>query len=208
MLFPSTLVICQDQAVLNKYLDAITRELGHYPITNDPDIFLVSEYTVENIRTIKNFLSRSPYSHTSKLVIIPQAELLNLESQNTLLKDLEEPGKDNYFIVATSIAASLLPTIISRCHQIHLNEGNTKIISKPITFPTNITSALETSDTFPKNKDELLLYLNDQLQIFQQMLVKDPSDQNIKTITKLIKTVQMVKANVEPRAAVDFLMLS
>jgi hypothetical protein len=211
MLFPSTLVISSDIATLTKYLDAITHELGHYPLTNNPDVFLLNnpeDYTIENIRRIRNFLSQNPYSHSSKMVIIPKANLLNPESQNTLLKNLEEPGPNNYFVLATNIPAALLPTIISRCHLIRLNQNTTHTTTKSLLFPSDVPSALSMSDTLPKNKDDLLSYFEDQLLVFQQLLIESPSKETTKIITKLIKTIQMVKANVEPRAAIDFLLLS
>lgn len=50
-----------------------------------------------------------------KIVIISDAHKLNIESQNALLKILEEPSQDLLFILETHSLESLLSTIKSRC---------------------------------------------------------------------------------------------
>jgi DNA polymerase-3 subunit delta' len=48
---------------------------------------------------------------------------MNNEAQNAFLKTLEEPPRDTVLILNTPNPASLLPTIISRCHMITLLEN-------------------------------------------------------------------------------------
>ena len=200
MLFPSTLVICQNLS----QIDPLLAEIGHITISNNPDIFLVSEYTVENIRQIKKFLSQRSYSHDTKVVIIPQADLLNLESQNTLLKNLEEPGDNNYFILTTSKPHALLPTIISRCQTI-------KLISRVepqtiIQFPQNINQALALADDLAKDKTAVKPFIDHQISAYQQTLIDQPHHTLI--IKQLIKSSQMLNANIDPKTVLDFLFLN
>ena len=56
-----------------------------------------------------------PYHGHAKVFIIDEAELLGNEAQNLLLKTLEEPPPNTYFILVTTRPDSLLPTIRSRC---------------------------------------------------------------------------------------------
>jgi len=203
MLFPSTLVISDKLDDVNSLL----AKVGHQSIANNPDLLLITDYTVENIRSISNFLSRRPYNHSSKIVLIPQAELLNLESQNTLLKNLEEPGDNNYFIILTLRPRSLISTIISRCHTVRVPLPAIAIPAK-ITFPQDTKSALKLADTLPKNKDELLSFLRQQLIAYQQELVHHPSPQTIIVINKLTKAIRLVGSNIDPRTVADFLFLS
>ena len=56
-----------------------------------------------------------PYHGHAKVFIIDEAELLGTEAQNLLLKTLEEPPPNTYFILVTTRPDSLLPTIRSRC---------------------------------------------------------------------------------------------
>jgi len=204
MLFPSTLLVSNNLSTI----DPLLASLDHKSITNNPDILLIEEYTVENIRSINNFLSRSPYNHSSKIVIIPQAELLNIDSQNTLLKNLEEPGDNNYFILLTTRPNSLISTILSRCQIIHPH-NSTKTTDYPLlSFPTSVFESILLSDTLPKEKLEFLNYLNTQISLYQQLLIASPNSQNSKIINKLIKAILMVNANIDTKSVTDFLLLS
>jgi len=54
----------------------------------------------------------------SKVFIIDEAELIDLNGQNALLKTLEEPAPGTVIILVTSQAERLLPTIRSRCQRV------------------------------------------------------------------------------------------
>jgi hypothetical protein len=211
MLFPSTLIISSQTEVIDDIISSLLNSLDHLSLTNNPDIYQISEagdYTIDNIRQIKKFLSQQPYNHSSKMIIIKNAHLLNTESQNALLKSLEEPSENNYFILSTGTPGNLLPTIVSRCHLLRPNPINTKTLSKPLTFPDSISSSLLTADTLYQDKTSLLVYLQTQISIFQKQLVTNPTPQTITIINKLIKCTLMLNANVDPKSALDFLLLS
>jgi DNA polymerase III delta prime subunit len=53
-------------------------------------------------------------------VIIKDIENLGREAQNALLKILEEPPRDTYFIATTSELSSVLQTVVSRMSLIHV----------------------------------------------------------------------------------------
>ncbi|MFT5284879.1 MAG: DNA polymerase-3 subunit delta' [Planctomycetota bacterium] len=56
-----------------------------------------------------------------RIVIIREAERMNKEAQNALLKTLEEPGKHTLLILETSLPGDLLATIQSRCVKIRFD---------------------------------------------------------------------------------------
>lgn len=58
-----------------------------------------------------------------KAAIIHDADRLNPQSQNALLKTLEEPPADSVIILLTAAPSALLPTTRSRCQQITLLEN-------------------------------------------------------------------------------------
>ncbi|HPI40415.1 MAG TPA: AAA family ATPase, partial [Pseudobdellovibrionaceae bacterium] len=68
---------------------------------------------VEQAHEVLKFLSLKPMGK-SAVVVIDQAHLMNQQSANMLLKALEEPAQDVYFILLTSSYSALLPTIRSR----------------------------------------------------------------------------------------------
>ena len=207
MLFPSTLLISSSKIDFLPYL----KPLGHNQITNNPDIyhlFETSEFTIENIRHLRNFLSKKPYNHQTKIIIIENADQLNVESQNALLKTLEDPADNNYFILTTAFLGKLLPTIISRCQVIRLNKSTPQITGQPLVFPSSISQSLQTADSLYRDKNSLLNYLQNQISVYQQLLITNPSSDNVIKINRLTKCYQMLQANVEPRACLDFLLLS
>lgn len=58
---------------------------------------------------------RTSWLGGGKVFIIDEAELLDAEGQNALLKTLEEPPPKTWFVLVASHAERLLPTIRSRC---------------------------------------------------------------------------------------------
>ena len=73
------------------------------------------EITVDKIRAIRSDSFIRPYEQGDKIYAILRAENLNSHAQNALLKLLEEPPPYAVFFLYASSAASLLPTIRSRC---------------------------------------------------------------------------------------------
>lgn len=74
--------------------------------------------------TLRNFLNRFDFTATAaaprKIGVIYEADRMNDEAQNALLKTLEEPPPDTTLILCTANPASLLPTTRSRCQIIKL----------------------------------------------------------------------------------------
>ena len=61
---------------------------------------------------------RSSFLGRGKAFIIDEAEMLEADGQNVLLKTLEEPPPGTLIILVTSSADRLLPTIRSRCQRV------------------------------------------------------------------------------------------
>jgi DNA polymerase-3 subunit delta' len=59
-----------------------------------------------------------PFEATRRVFVIADAERMNDESQNALLKTLEEPSPFAHFVLVSSAPGRLLPTIPSRCRPI------------------------------------------------------------------------------------------
>ncbi len=69
---------------------------------------------VEQARQITQFLSLKNEASEHRLVIIDEAEKMNPQSANALLKTLEEPPENCFIVLVTSSLHALLPTIRSR----------------------------------------------------------------------------------------------
>ena len=211
-LFPSTLFSSSNLTLIQSRIDQICHFLNNLIKPNNPDIFIVDQntgWTIELTRTIKSWLSQKPFNHQNKIVIIYQIEQFNTESQNALLKSIEEPGENNYFILTTNKPSKIISTIMSRCQIIKIkNDFSFDKDSKPLTFGNQIKINLLQSDSISKNKQEVLPFLENQLNIYQQIVIKNPAKQNSQIIQKILKSIQMIDANVDPRSALDFLFLS
>ena len=66
-------------------------------------------------KDVVSFLTLTPSISKNKVVCIMNADSMNEESQNALLKSLEEPSSYSYIIMTTSRPKSLKQTIYSRC---------------------------------------------------------------------------------------------
>ena len=93
---------------------------------NQPDIIYVSHEKpntigVDDIRTqINNDIVIKPYSSRYKVYIVDEAEKMNQQAQNALLKTIEEPPAYAVILLLTTNADSFLPTILSRCITLNL----------------------------------------------------------------------------------------
>lgn len=66
------------------------------------------------IRNVRSEIYRSPSEGSAKVVILKNAQDMTVEVQNLLLKVIEEPPPDTYFIFTTVNRYMLLDTILSR----------------------------------------------------------------------------------------------
>ena len=91
-----------------------------------------SNTKVEDVRILKENLLKTPILKEKRFIILDDVDRFNLNSLNALLKIIEEPNINNYFILINNKSKILLDTIRSRCLEIKIlfnNEKRNKIIS-------------------------------------------------------------------------------
>ena len=76
------------------------------------------EIDISQIREAQKFLSYKPYACNFKSVIMEGAETMNLQSQNCLLKTLEEPPGNSIIFLISNRPETLLPTVLSRIQHV------------------------------------------------------------------------------------------
>lgn len=76
--------------------------------------------SVDEVRRLKSFLAHSTGTDTWRVIIVDQADELNIAAANALLKSLEEPPPRTLFLLVTSEPGRLLTTIRSRCRRLDL----------------------------------------------------------------------------------------
>jgi DNA polymerase III subunit delta' len=74
---------------------------------------------VDDVRTkVVREVALRPFEASKRVFVIADAERMNEESQNALLKTLEEPSPFAHLVLVSSAPGRLLPTIPSRCRMV------------------------------------------------------------------------------------------
>ncbi|MBN1664761.1 MAG: DNA polymerase III subunit delta' [Deltaproteobacteria bacterium] len=100
---------------------------------NHPDIIVIDvegkNIKIEDVRNIQNQMQFKPLEGEKRVVIICDADKMNITSANALLKTLEEPSDGNVLILITARFHQLPLTIISRCQLLRFNPLTAAIVS-------------------------------------------------------------------------------
>ena len=104
-----------------------------------PDVFWTEReekakfIKIENIRNLQNSVRLSPLESDYKIFIIKEADRMNEEASNCLLKTLEEPSPNTIIILITNTMTPIKDTIRSRCQIIRFQPIPSHIIESQLT---------------------------------------------------------------------------
>ena len=76
-----------------------------------------SNNSVDDIRDLRERVGFAPVSGRHKVYILDEAHMLSTAAWNAFLKTLEEPPPHTIFVLATTEANKVLPTVVDRCHR-------------------------------------------------------------------------------------------
>ena len=76
-----------------------------------------SNNSVDDIRDLREKVAFAPVGGHSKVYILDEAHMLSTAAWNAFLKTLEEPPPNTIFVLATTEANKVLPTVVDRCHR-------------------------------------------------------------------------------------------
>lgn len=79
-----------------------------------------AQITVEQVRAIREFVSLKAWSAQGRVVVIEEAQAMNPQASNLLLKTLEEPPEGTHLLLTSSQPVLLLPTVRSRLQKLNL----------------------------------------------------------------------------------------
>tara|TARA_B100001123_G_C15266657_1_gene1008691 strand:+ start:60 stop:1031 length:972 start_codon:yes stop_codon:yes gene_type:complete len=176
-----------------------------------PNFFLIDnkplekDIKIEQVRNLITFLSKSTYSQDLKIILIDNANNLNLSSSNTLLKSIEEPPNNTYFFIINNNSSKLLDTLKSRCTEfkIFFNQSEKKDIfyniSKQYVNENNFETLIDNLyfDT-PGNLLKYFLLLEDtkrdlstsDLSCISFFIEKYLNDKNLETLSYICLLIQ------------------
>jgi DNA polymerase-3 subunit delta' len=98
-----------------------------------PDILKVEPYgqtiRIQEIRDIQNQMQFKPSEGQKRVILLCDADRMNIASANALLKTLEEPSAGNILILTTMRFYQLPMTILSRCQHLRFNPLTQETVS-------------------------------------------------------------------------------
>ncbi|MEI8634886.1 DNA polymerase III subunit delta' [Vibrio sp. PP-XX7] len=145
----ATLLVVKDGMGDADFIDLLVRSLlcddGHQlcgvchscrlmDAKSHPDFHLVEPekagkpITVEQVRQINLLAQESSQFSGYRVIVIRPADAMNESAANALLKTLEESPAQCRFILTTATITRILPTILSRCRQLHVPEPPQQMI--------------------------------------------------------------------------------
>src|SRR5437763_9431330 len=92
-----------------------------------------SNNSVDDIRDLREKVAYAPVSGRHKVYILDEAHMLSSQAWNAFLKTLEEPPPRTIFVLATTEAQKVLPTVVDRCHRFDFARPTVEDIAKVVT---------------------------------------------------------------------------
>src|SRR5262245_7225357 len=106
-----------------------------------------SNNSVDDIRDLRESVVFAPVSGRHKVYILDEAHMLSTQAWNAFLKTLEEPPPNTVFVLATTEAAKVLPTVVDRCHRFDFQRPTVEQLAavlRRVAAAESITAAPET----------------------------------------------------------------
>lgn len=176
----SILLVSKNRKITKEYIDKLSNNEGVDRIDIDINYF---EKTVgiEDVRTIQKKILFRPFRGRTKVVVIEAYEGITIESQNALLKILEEPPNNTIIVINVAKIDLILPTILSRCKIIDLKDKSLELSKQEVAQYLNLLVSLPSSgigdrlklaQDIAKNKDEITTELEKMIIIARKTLIE------------------------------------
>ncbi len=92
-----------------------------------------SNRSVDDIRELRERVGYAPAAGRWKVYILDEAHMLTKEAWNAFLKTLEEPPPNTVFILATTEAHKVMPTIADRCQRFDFQRPSIEQLTEVLT---------------------------------------------------------------------------
>ena len=150
---------------------------------NHPDVIYVKATKtkaigVDDVRSqIVLPMSEKPFRYRYKIFIIDQ--VLTPQAQNALLKTIEEPASFGIFLFLTESLELYLPTVLSRCIALKMNENEAEVSDEMRQFAVSVANRVYNMDIldvfslytqFEKWKDSIQVLLDELYISFRNQL--------------------------------------
>ena len=99
-----------------------------------PNIFKIKKkkdkkiIDIDQIREMIQFTNKTYFNNDRRFIVIENINLMGINSANALLKSIEEPNNQTYFILINNSEFKILETIKSRCLEFKSNLKNSEVV--------------------------------------------------------------------------------
>ena len=183
------------------------------------DVTLIESEKAVGIAKVRDFQKKiylKPFKSDKKAVILNTEFGITVESQNALLKVLEEPPKNTIIMVLAKSGEEMLPTIVSRCKLIlldykeDLEQKNTEDFEKLLLSlkEMGVGDKLKLAEGYSKDKETALQFIEGLLTASESLL-KNGRFEFLNSAKKLqIAYTEIKSTNANLRLAVENLFLN
>ena len=145
---------------------------------------------VEEIREIREKVNFQPAQNRRKVYIIDEAHMLTREASNAFLKTLEEPPEHVIFILCTTEADRLLPTILSRCQRYDFRRLPGQTIYDRLAYITDREAIAIHPDALRMIARNAGGSMRDALNILEQLAVSSDGDITLRDVEESLGLVR------------------
>ena len=145
---------------------------------------------VEEIREIRDKVHFQPAQNRRKVYIIDEAHMLTREASNAFLKTLEEPPEHVIFILCTTEADRLLPTILSRCQRYDFRRLPGQTIYDRLAYITDQEAIAVHPDALRMVARNAGGSMRDALNILEQLAVSSDGDITLRDVEESLGLVR------------------
>ncbi len=174
-------------------------------LPNNPDLFILEDEKIgiSQIKQAIKHLSTKPFGQTAKSVIILEGSNISPDAQNALLKTLEEPSGNSIIIIGVGSETKLLPTVLSRCLVINLNNA----LNKSLDFDLDqiLNSSIEERFEIIEKATNKELLLTGLTAAFREKVITGESKAEF--LDDLLQAQTWKASNVNIRTILEYLML-
>jgi DNA polymerase III subunit gamma/tau len=104
-----------------------------------------SNRSVDDVRDLRERVAYAPTGGRWKVYILDEAHMLTKEAWNAFLKTLEEPPPNTVFVLATTEAHKVMPTIADRCQRFDFQRPSLEQISE-VLMRVAVAEGIEVED--------------------------------------------------------------
>lgn len=172
-----------------------------------PDVFYIDseqKMGIEQARAIKDFFAFKPHQAKGKAVVVEELGNVTVDSQNALLKTLEEPPVEAIILFGSSSVNHLLPTVLSRCQVIIVNSDGTKEHEKKLAQKLLTHELVGRFQMIEKSEDKNAL-LAEIVQYYADLFEKDHT--KLPFAKEILLAESWQKSNVNVRGILEYLAL-